>query len=307
MKAPQQVKTPTPEPESCFARSVADTLAEEPTLEAVTIDAAHEKITVATLGRTDVDQIAARLTTKFHNAQHADVNHACSLLSGKADCAVCGTPLSATDLKRITIRQDGDATTISRVTCPTAPKFWRWREIPFPKIAPREIELHEDEHHADEWKWQLACAVLCGVLGLAGVSATGSVKILFYVAAYLAGGFFPAEEVWERLQKRTLDVHFLMIAVAVGAASIGAWGEGTTLLFLFSLSGALEHYALGRTQKEIRSLFRDAPKTATVLSEQNREREVPVEHLRPGMRLLIKPGAQFPVDVEISKGESAAD
>jgi Cd2+/Zn2+-exporting ATPase len=307
MKAPQKDKTRMHDHESCIARSVADTLAEEPTLEAVTIDAAHEKITVATLGRTDVDQIAARLTIKLHNAKHADVNHACSLLSGKADCADCGTPLSAMDLKRITIRQDGDATTISRVTCPTAPKFWRWREIPFPKIAPREIELHEDEHHADEWKWQLACAVLCGVLGLAGFSSTGSVKILFYVAAYLAGGFFPAEEVWERLHKRTLDVHFLMIAVAVGAASIGAWGEGTTLLFLFSLSGALEHYALGRTQKEIRSLFRDAPKTATVLDGQNREREVPVEYLRPGMRLLIKPGAQFPVDVEISKGESAAD
>src|SRR5271154_4736262 len=112
MKKPAKEKTCSPQAEVCFARSVADTLAEEPTLEAVTIDAAHEKITVATLGRTDVDQIAARLTTKLHNAKHADVKHACTLLSGKADCAVCGTPLSAIDLKRITIRQDGDATTI---------------------------------------------------------------------------------------------------------------------------------------------------------------------------------------------------
>jgi len=42
-----------------------------------------------------------------------------------------------------------------------------------------------------------------------------------------------------------------MLAVAVGAACIGAWPEGATLLFLFSFSGALEHYAFGRTQKEI--------------------------------------------------------
>ena len=55
-------------------------------------------------------------------------------------------------------------------------------------------------------------------------------------------------------------MHFLMLFVAAGAASIGASGEGATLLFLFSFSGALEHYALGRTQKEIRSLFRDAPR-----------------------------------------------
>ncbi len=47
--------------------------------------------------------------------------------------------------------------------------------------------------------------------------------------------FITAEEVWERLQKRAIDVHFLMIAVAVGAACIGAWAEGATLLFLFSL------------------------------------------------------------------------
>jgi Cd2+/Zn2+-exporting ATPase len=102
-------------------------------------------------------------------------------------------------------------------------------------------------------------------------------------------------------------VHFLMLFVAAGAASIGAWGEGATLLFLFSFSGALEHYALGRTQKEIRSLFRDAPKTATALDEMGREREVKVEQLKTGMRLLIKPGAQFPVDAEIAKGTTAAD
>ena len=140
-----------------------------------------------------------------------------------------------------------------------------------------------------------------------GVFSLAPFKIIFYVAACLAGGFYPAEEVWERLQKRTIDVHFLMLFVAAGAASIGAWGEGATLLFFFSFSGALEHYALGRTQKEIRSLFRDAPKTATALDELGREREVKVEQLKTGMRLLIKPGAQFPVDAEIAKGNTAAD
>src|SRR5271163_2996188 len=66
----------------CVARSVVDTLGEEPALEAVTIDAAHQKISVATLGRTDVEKLTARLTNKFQSAQSADPNHACSLLSG---------------------------------------------------------------------------------------------------------------------------------------------------------------------------------------------------------------------------------
>ncbi len=296
----------------CLARSVVDTLAEEPALEAVTIDRAQQKISVATLGRTDVARLTERITAKFQAAQTADPSHACSLLSGRGDCLSCHRPLSEAEQKRITIRDNGPTTTIARMTCPTAPKFWRWRDIPFPKVVQRDVEFLESaeriDEHINEWKMQLAAAMLCGVLGLAArFLLAGHGPVAAYVFAYLAGGFYPAVEVWERLQKRTIDVHFLMIFVAAGAASIGAWGEGATLLFLFSFSGALEHYALGRTQKEIRSLFRDAPKVATALDDRGNEREVKVEQLRPGMRLLIKPGAQFPVDAEIAKGSTAAD
>ena len=285
-----------------------DTLAEEPALEAVTIDRAHKKISVATLGRTDVGRLTEQIATKLQGAQAADPAHACSLLTGTGDCLSCDAPLSEIERRKITIQNDGPTTTIARITCPTAPKFWRWRDIPFPKVVQRDVEFLEHADEIDEWKMQLAAAVLCGGLGLmAHFLLTGHGSVAAYVFACLAGGFYPAEEVWERLQKRTIDVHFLMIFVAAGAACIGAWAEAATLLFLFSLSGALEHYALGRTQKEIRSLFRDAPKVATVLDPGGHEREVKVEQLVPGMRLLIKPGAQFPVDAEIAMGTTAAD
>ena len=114
-------------------------------------------------------------------------------------------------------------------------------------------------------------------------------------------------EVWERLQQRAIDVHFLMLAVAAGSAAIGAWGEGATLLFLFSFSGALEHYALGRTQREIRSLFREAPKVATVIDETGQERELKVEMLVPVCDCLSNRAAQFAVDAEIAKGQTASD
>ena len=296
-------------PETCLARSLADTLCEEPALEAVTIDRAQNKISVATLGRADVARLTERVSHKVAAAQSIEAENRCGLLDGKDLCASCSHPLSVEERKRFTIRTQGEATTIARVTCPTAPTFWRWRDLPLPRIEPRTIEIEEeDEHHADEWKWQLAAAILCGVFGLlAALVVPEKLKIGVFVAAYIAGGYFPAEEVWERLQKRVLDIHFLMLAVAAGAASIGAWGEGATLLFLFSFSGALEHYALGRTQKEIHSLFRDAPKTATVIGANGVEQEVAVEKIRAGARLLIKPGAQFPVDGEIAKGATAAD
>jgi Cd2+/Zn2+-exporting ATPase len=295
---------------ACLARSVAETLAEEPSLEAVTFDVAQNKISVATLGRADVEKLTRRLTEKIQTAQSSGASQACLLLSGKSDCVSCTAPLTEAERRRVTIQHSGELTTIARVTCPTAPKFWRWRDLPFPRIEPRTLEIEEDDghDHADEWKMQMVAAVLCGVFGLtAAFVLPAQFKLFGFVAAYLAGGFYPAEEVWERLQKRVLDVHFLMLAVAVGAACIGAWAEGATLLFLFSFSGALEHYALGRTQKEIRSLYRDAPKTATMINAAGVETEVAVEKIRPGARLLIKPGAQFPVDGEIARGSTAAD
>jgi Cd2+/Zn2+-exporting ATPase len=292
----------------CLARSVMETLAEEPALEAVTIDRARRTISVATLGRTDVGRLTGRITAKFQAAQAADAGHTCSLLSGTGDCWSCEMPLADSARNKITIRHAGDITTIARVTCPTAPAFWRWRDIPFPKVVQRDVEFLEHVEEIDEWQKQLAAAILCGGFALAArFLPIGHWSTAVYVLAYLAGGWFPAVAVWERFKKRAIDVHFLMLAVAAGSASIHAWGEGATLLFLFSLSGALERFALGRTQKEIRSLFREAPKVATALDEQGREREVRVEQLRPGMKLLIKPGAQFPVDAEIVKGSTAAD
>lgn len=299
---------------SCFTRAVADVLAKEPALEAVTIDRTHQKISVATLGRTDLEKLSARITTQFQQAQDTMPGRACSLLSGAGDCLTCETPLTEPERKNITIQHTNCTTTIARVTCPTAPKFWRWRNLPFPRVVQRDVEFLEhadDEHghdHADEWKLQLVLAVACGSLGLLAAHVVPAAwRLPVFVLSYLAGAWFPAEEVWERLRQRAIDVHFLMLAVAAGAASIGAWGEGATLLFLFSLSGALEHYALGRTQKEIRSLFHDAPKVATVLDAQGNERELKVELLKRGMRLLVKPGSQFPVDAEVVKGGTAAD
>jgi Cd2+/Zn2+-exporting ATPase len=187
----------------------------------------------------------------------------------------------------------------------------RW----LPRFAPREVEIHgphdEDHAHAAEapWQAQLAASGACLVFAIAGHFAGDSsfAGLLLFLLAYAAGAWFTVGEVWERLREGVLDVHFLMLAVAAGAAAIGKWGEGATLLFLFSASSALEHYAMDRTQRAIHSLFHAAPKTATVLAPWGAERKVPVEELTPGMRLLIRPGELFPVDAEVAKGATEAD
>ncbi len=306
---------PSPGKSSCLARSVVDVLRKEPSLEAITINRAEQKISVATLGKIDEPRVNETITGRIQEAYEKGVAENCLLLEGQGDCRNCSSPLSDSERRQITIQHQGEVTTIARVTCPTAPTFWRWRDLPWPKVVPREMEFLEEpediDEHINEWKPQLALAILCGLCGLTGYflhrANLPAYSLIAFIAAYLAGGWFTVEEVWERLQQRAIDVHFLMLAVAAGAAFINAWAEGATLLFLFSFSGALEHFALGRTQREIRSLFREAPKVATVLDEQGHEREVKVEQLRTGMRLLVKPGVQFPVDAEIAKGKTAAD
>lgn len=162
------------------------------------------------------------------------------------------------------------------------------------------------------WPWLLASAAICGLATLGGVlvQRTGvppQVALGLYATAYLAGGWEAALDSIGDLRRFRLDIHFLMLAVAAGAAVIGAWWEGAALLFLFSLSGALEAMAMARTEREIRSLFNEAPKQALLVEADGSTREIAVPELKAGMKVRILPGEQFPADGQVSSGESAAD
>ena len=298
---------PGTQSQRCLVQTVAEAMAAEPSLEAVRVDRSAHSISVATLGLPHSSNFEGDLAGRLAKLQ-AEASHGCALLAGEADCGPCAVRHPSSTGKGLTVQHDSDVTTIARVTCPTAPKFWRWRDIPWPRLVPREITLPDEGSHDGEWKWQLIAAGVCAATGLAaqGLHATAWSQPLF-IAAFVSGGWFAAKEVWEGLHRRTLDVHFLMLAVAGGSASIGAWGEGAMLLFLFALSGGLEHFAMGRTQREIRSLFKSAPKMAMMVDAKGFETPVPTQDVRTGMRLIIKPGEQFPVDAEIVHGSTAAD
>jgi len=174
---------------------------------------------------------------------------------------------------------------------------------------------HDHQGHSHEevgWQWLLASAAICGAATLAGVilqrtGAPPQVALGLYATAYLAGGWEAALDTLGNLKRFRLDIHFLMLAVAAGAAVIGAWWEGAALLFLFSLSGALEAMAMARTEREIRSLFREAPKQALLVQPDGSTVELAVSKLKAGMKVRILPGEQFPADGMVTGGESAAD
>jgi Cd2+/Zn2+-exporting ATPase len=294
------------EPPECLLKVVGEAMKVEPSLEAVKLDHDRRAISIATLGPPRVQEIQETLGEKIAALQDGSAE-GCGLLRGDGTCGTCHPPDGTEPLKFLDVRKEGSTTTISRVSCPTSPKFWQWHKIPWPAFTPRRVHLPEDEHE-HESTHELIAAALCAIFGLLGYFLRDHPwGVVAYMAAYVAGGWFPAKEVRESLEHRVLDVHFLMLAVAIGGASIGAWGEGTMLLFLFSLSGALEHYAMGRTHKEISALFKLAPKNALIIDSAGHEQTVPVESLKPGHRLLVKPGDVFPVDGEIAKGKTAAD
>ncbi|MCG8399731.1 heavy metal translocating P-type ATPase, partial [Bacillus atrophaeus] len=77
------------------------------------------------------------------------------------------------------------------------------------------------------------------------------------------------------LESKTLNVELLMIFAAVGSALIGYWAEGAVLIFIFSLSGALETYTMNKSSRDLTSLMKLEPEEATLIVNGETKR-VPV-------------------------------
>lgn len=174
----------------------------------------------------------------------------------------------------------------------------------FPKQGPRRrLSLLRLIRHRE-----MLFAMISGVLMLAGW-AMGSwspiLSVIIYIAAYTVGGFMKAKEGLETLFKdHDLDVNLLMIAAALGAASIGYWNEGAMLIFIFALSGALESFASEQSRRDISSLISLKPETALKVDGKGvclvNVGELAIEDL-----VLVKPGELIPTDGVIRSGSSA--
>ncbi|MCT8140065.1 cadmium-translocating P-type ATPase [Anaerobacillus sp. CMMVII] len=128
-----------------------------------------------------------------------------------------------------------------------------------------------------------------------------------FLLSYVIGGFFKAKEGFTDLVvERSLNVELLMILAAIGAAIIGYWAEGAILIFIFSLSGALETYTLNKSHREISALMELQPEEATVLVGGT-EKVIAVTALQVGDQVLVKPGERIPTDGKISKGQTTID
>lgn len=130
---------------------------------------------------------------------------------------------------------------------------------------------------------------------------------IFYMAAYLTGGYAGTVQSVKALIRFEINVDILMILAAAGAAIIDNWLEGATLLFLFSLSNTLQDYAMGRSRRAIQSLIKLRPDEALVRFEDGNEEYMPVEELSIGDLIIVKPGERIPIDGVVKSGTSTVN
>lgn len=157
---------------------------------------------------------------------------------------------------------------------------------------------------------RFVAAALCGVFGIAAAvllrSGAWWAFILCAGISLVSGGFRATVSGVSALLARKPDINFLMVLVALVSVVLGHWDEAAILLFLFSLSDALERYAVERTRRGVTALMDLRPATASVVREE-REFTIPVQELRVDDRVRVRPGERFPADGEVLDGVSAAD
>lgn len=178
-----------------------------------------------------------------------------------------------------------------------------------------ETEKHDDEEHDHHHggifgkNSELIFSLICGSLlavgfGLSFIDAIPAyVSLIFYIGAYIFGGYFTAKEAFAAILKGGFEIDFLMLVAAIGAAILDVWAEGALLLFLFSLAHALEHYAMGKARKSIAALADLTPKIA-LLKENGEVREVGIEQLAVGDIILVRPNSKITADGFVIMGES---
>jgi Zn2+/Cd2+-exporting ATPase len=143
-------------------------------------------------------------------------------------------------------------------------------------------------------------------LGFAG-SFTGVSTLIttfLYAVGMVISGYKPVKSAYYSIKSRSLDMNVLMSAAAIGAALIGEWLEGATVVWLFALGTALQTMSIEKTRSSIRNLMNLAPSEAWIKVGSQLMKK-PVEEVGVGDTLVVKPGDRLPLDGEIIKGESS--
>ena len=187
---------------------------------------------------------------------------------------------------------------------------------PAPAQSPSEmmpaqpvLPAHESEEgHYFEWI-EYARVALVGVA--AAVAWTRTVP-QFYgfdfisLAAALIGGYPVFEEAISNLLARRMTMELSMTIALVSALAIREYFTALIILLFVLVAEMLEELTVGRGRRAIQTLLDLMPKQATVRRDGSLT-DLPIEQVNPGDIVVVKPGAEIPVDGTVVKGYSFVD
>ena len=132
------------------------------------------------------------------------------------------------------------------------------------------------------------------------------ITILLFLVSIVIGGFSLFKVGLQNLTRFDFDMKTLMTVAVIGAAIIGQWSEAAVVVILFAISEALERFSMEKARKSIRSLMNIAPREAIVL-RNGHELIVPVEQIKIGDIMIVKPGQKIAMDGVVVKGNSSVN
>lgn len=125
----------------------------------------------------------------------------------------------------------------------------------------------------------------------------------YWLAALLLCGVQVAKTGILGLRALAVDTSLLVTVAGVGAALIGDLREAATVVFLFSLGSVLESYTVSKTRRSVQELIRLFPTQATI-KRDGQEMKVPLEDIKIGDTLIVRPGDRIATDGFVAAGES---
>ncbi|WP_435101511.1 heavy metal translocating P-type ATPase [Halarchaeum sp. P4] len=147
---------------------------------------------------------------------------------------------------------------------------------------------------------------------LLGAPVTLSVADVLFLVAVAVGGQEIVRGGYYSLRNRNLDIDLLMSIAIAGALLVslgfdeGLYMEAATLAFLFSVAELLERYSMDKARTSLQELMDLSPDEATV-KRGGEEVTVPVEDVRVGDIVVVRPGEKIPTDGQVVAGESAVN
>ena len=170
---------------------------------------------------------------------------------------------------------------------------------------PRNFDTEHEGHWLNEG-WRTIAAVVAAVLWVAGLVTSGGVADGLLIAAVVIGGATFVPGAVRGLFTGRLGVGLLMTIAAVGALILGEFAEAAALAFLFSISEALEDWAVTKSRRGLRHVLSLVPDTTTVRRDGTTV-DVATGDIDAGDVMVVRTGARIPTDGVVVVGTSALD